>query len=298
MGSLVLELPSDAMESSSPATSLIRKALVVARKLGQSDMEAWADAELNGYGAGIEVPEYRNLVGDVRARNPFHGWVPVIIDNAELAETIRSMPCRQAMSELQDILDRGEGKSSPHIPFHPAGQEALRNLTNSTTDFTLFVDLSRIAGVLEGARNVVLSWALQLEEDGILGEDLSFSSKEKEAAAVSHYNVNNFYGDVSQAQVHQSSGDNSEHSSTLQVDADALRELTNSIRASVADLALDAQIEAELKAELATLDAQVDSPKPKPAIVQGTLHSIRSILEGAAGGAGAHLLIALGKLVG
>jgi AbiTii-like protein len=45
-----------------------------------------------------------------------------------------------------------------------------------------------LVGILETVRMVILNWTLKLEEDGILGEGLSFSSSEKQTASEHTYN--------------------------------------------------------------------------------------------------------------
>src|ERR1700682_2261360 len=62
MKSLVQELQQAALDEKSSVGSLLRKALVVAAKLGVSDFELWARNELEGYNPG-EVPEYRRVRG-------------------------------------------------------------------------------------------------------------------------------------------------------------------------------------------------------------------------------------------
>jgi hypothetical protein len=73
MGSVVRELQQDALNRDVEISDLLRKALVVARKLGLDDFQAWINNELNGYAKGEEVPEYRQISGQARAWNPYRG---------------------------------------------------------------------------------------------------------------------------------------------------------------------------------------------------------------------------------
>ncbi|NEP10109.1 MAG: hypothetical protein F6K14_07810 [Symploca sp. SIO2C1] len=49
MGSLVIELQKDAYDPSVSALTLLRKALVVAKKLDIKEFQKWIDLELSGY---------------------------------------------------------------------------------------------------------------------------------------------------------------------------------------------------------------------------------------------------------
>jgi hypothetical protein len=62
-------------------------------------------------------------------------------------------------------------------------------------------------------------------------------------------------------------------------------------------LGLKSEAGAEAEAEAKTVEVQLDSPRPKASIILEGLKSIRAIVEGAAGGAAAQLLIELGKLL-
>ena len=55
MSSLVLELQRDAIDPSVSPLNLLRKALIVARKLGIVEFQQWIELELNGYN-GQPIP--------------------------------------------------------------------------------------------------------------------------------------------------------------------------------------------------------------------------------------------------
>jgi hypothetical protein len=68
------------------------------------------------------------------------------------------------------------------------------------------------------------------------------------------------------------------------LDVEDLRRLLAEIRSATESLGLkDAQAK-EVHAELATVEAQLESPRPKRSIIRQSLSTVRSISEGAAGG--------------
>ena len=70
-----------------------------------------------------------------------------------------------------------------------------------------------------------------------------------------------------------------------------LEELMKALKESFAELELKPDVSAELQCEIQTIEAQMSSPKLKGRVVTECLHSIRSILEGAAGSALASALL-------
>src|SRR4028119_1385784 len=79
MGSLVWELQRDALNREISVLFLLRKALVVARKLNIQEFQQWVEKELNGYPEISYLPQYRFMFGELKAFNPYRGWIPVIV---------------------------------------------------------------------------------------------------------------------------------------------------------------------------------------------------------------------------
>ncbi len=203
--SLVLELQRDAMGSVMPLTELLRKATVVARKLGIKEFQGWINSEIYGYKQGETVPEYRRVNGQISVWNPYHGWQPVIISDTETAKILSSRAVMQPISELEKLLSIGKGELVMHFP--PDVQRNLMDWTGAPLPPVLRVDKSQIHGVIDATRSTVLDWTLKLEEDGILGENMSFSDEEKKKAqANSGIYIQNFQGilgNVTQSSVSQ-----------------------------------------------------------------------------------------------
>jgi hypothetical protein len=64
---------------------------------------------------------------------------------------------------------------------------------------------------------------------------------------------------------------------------EGLAELLARLAGMLPELRLPPEAHAEVEAEIQTLNAQLGSPRPKPAIVQESLRAIRGVLEGVAG---------------
>lgn len=291
MQPIVLQLQQDALDRDLPTSNLLRKAFVVAKKLKLTDFEVWIDGELNGY-FGKKVPEYRRVTGQIKGWNPYNGWIPLLFQDPKMAEAASRSFVQQPISELQHLVDGSPG-TSLEIPFPPALQRELSKGFGFETKVHLHITKAAVVRIIEAVRTAVLDWALQLESVGIVGEGLSFTSKEQEMARKSPQIVTNFYGSVHQPQLQQ--GNEVAVQVHGAINIAAIRSVVEA--AAALGPSLEGTRAAELEAELATLRAQTSSPNPKGGVVRESLKSLRTILEGAAGGAAGQLVFEIGKLL-
>jgi hypothetical protein len=296
MSSVVLELQRDALDRAVPLSDLLRKALVVAKKLGISEFETWIAQELNGYQKLEDVPDYRKLNGLVKAWNPYRGWVPVIFQDPVVAEAVSERHTGQSVAAMEELLV-GKG-SIIGIPFpHDTALKLAAACGHPPTEIILEVHRPGIRGILDSIRTIVLNWALKLEQDGILGEGLAFTKEERDTASRVSHNVNNFFGPVGQSQIQQGAGSGSQVIVAGDVDPTALRRFLALLGRQLPKLNLDAARTSEVEADVRTIESQVQSPKPKATVVRACLASIKSVLEGAAGNVAGQLLIELAKVL-
>lgn len=206
MRSLVLDLQQAAMNADARVSDILRKAVVVATKLRIETFKTWAEAEFRGY-SDEPIPPYRNVRGQLRARNPYHGWIPVILEDAQLAKKLSQRDIGQPISELEELYHRGGNSDTLQVPLP---NEWLLKVFAHTPEFqlgivpTLLVGRAEVFGILEAVRNEVLRWSLELERQGILGEGMTFSPEEVQRAATITYNIQSFtgvLGDVTAAQL-------------------------------------------------------------------------------------------------
>ena len=199
---IVIELQREALDEKISIESLMRKAYLVARKLNLKEFEEWISQEQNGYKQ--EVPEYRNIAGEIKAWNPYHGWIPMVL-SAEIADIASKMPIPTSISELQDVYNSSESTIclsvngrltewfNEHMDFIP-------------TKYQFFSSRSELYRIMSTVRNKILDWALLLEENGIVGEGMTFTDVEKETAhntqVINNY-TNNFYAEVSDIDIQQ-----------------------------------------------------------------------------------------------
>jgi uncharacterized protein YeaC (DUF1315 family) len=186
------------------------------------------------------------------------------------------------------------------ISYMPEIEQKLVQAIEFGLQPSLHFSTSQLQQILTAVRKIVLEWALKLEENGITGDGMSFSSEERARAERVTYNVKNLIQgsfDRSQVQIEPENSPQLQEFSELNLsDVAAFKEL---LLKEKDNIGLGVDEAAELDSDIKTIEAQIQSPKPKDSILRGSLDSIRKILEGAAGNLLASgLLNHLGKLFG
>lgn len=291
MESIVIELQREAISSNSKISDLLRKAFFVARKLKVKEFEQWITQELYGYNCPPkDIPEYRQIVGRIMWFNPVHNWVPAVIQEEELSETLKRVKLAESVTELADLIESDKGYVL-HVQLNQTQHNIISNVFKEqltelglygTSVFRLDFGKSKAQGILDTVRNIVLDWSLKLEEDGIMGEGLSFSDKEKQEASKHNYNITNFYAPASGVQFQQNTV-NSTQTMTNRVDVGQIADIIVKLKENINQIGLPVEQQAVVQSEVETISAELVSPQPQPSVMKQSLQSIRTMLEGAGG---------------
>lgn len=202
MSGIVLELQQEALSKDANIESLLRKAYVIAKKLKLKEFEDWIQFEQNGYGLR-EVPEYRYVQGQIKARNPYYGWIPVVL-SSEIEKVISNVPVKEALSGLIDLYK----SDNEFLIFNMNADcnQSLSELVDFDTVFCVQFGKNQIYRIISTVQNKILDWALLLEENGIVGEKLSFTKEEikraEQSLIINNY-TNNFYSNVDGIELQQ-----------------------------------------------------------------------------------------------
>lgn len=272
---LVEQLQADAIQRSVPITDLLRKAKLLAVKLGSSDLATWVEREVIGY-EGIpndEIPAYRQIRGTIKWRNPHHGWVSLGLDV--------TMPFGNPISEIVGLLGNEAGFVMASVPDEFA--ESIRRELGLRVDVKFHVSCAALEGVVEGTRNAVLDWALRLGQAGVRGDGLSFSPVEAQRAQAVHINIGSIhnavglgaFGDHATITVTQHGGD-------AQLAARVL-ELAQQIEGQLAQSGLPAQTQELAQTTLMELRDAAVEPRPQSSRLRQGLASLQHVMEGATG---------------
>ena len=186
------------------------------------------------------------------------------------------------------------------VNYHPSTEKRLMESMNTDLTPVLSVNPPEIAKILDAVRKVVLEWSLTLEFGGIQGTGIGFSNDEKQKATGITYNVQTYiFGGIQHSQLQIMSQQSIQQITQQMIDIKALEHFTESLSASIEKLAIEASAKAKLATDLQTVKNESAAANPKHSVLREALHSIRSILEGAASDViAAGLLYYLQKLVG
>lgn len=278
MASIIIEIQSDVIAPSISTVTILHKARIAAFKLKQETFLQWIDQELNGYGACAldDLPRYRVLIGNLVAKNPYHGWIPAIIRNADLAETVSRFGCWESISEIErQTKSIGKNASLLHIFAH-AKQEALMKIFNEDMQFAVQFSSARYAAIIDKVRNSVLNWSLELEAIGIIGDGMQFTNENRKGASIVTQNI--FATNIG---ILGASGDQTAQG-LIQQDSVRQPEDLTSLIASLSILIESLPSEKKKAAEVAVKELEQNSSEPGKK--KEAVSTLRRIAEGAGAG--------------
>lgn len=193
MNSLVLGLQNEITRSGCDVVNVLRKAHLISSKLDLAQFDQWTQYELNGYPGPGYCPEYRKVRGVLKALNPYRGWIPTVIQNDDFEKKICE---RKIVNSISEIISLGKSSDDGWLICEFSGEqlEYLNSLFKPPVPMTykLFIPSTSIADIEEKVKNTILDWTLKLEAEGIVGENMVFSEKEKNCAAGIPQTINSF----------------------------------------------------------------------------------------------------------
>ena len=202
--SLISELITATLRDDTPIESLLRKAYVVSRKLSLDDFSKIIYQELHGYTNIDDVPNYRVVKGDLRGLDYYNGWISAMVP-PELEASLLLRYLMQPVAELKSLYDFGD---NPLIIGLAAdvNEELSKIFEGPPTRFGVAISRASVYKILDTIKNLILTWALDLESAGIVGDGIEFSLTEIEKAKSTPniYNfTNNFFSNVEASQIQQ-----------------------------------------------------------------------------------------------
>ena len=196
MDSIILELRAEIMSPDCDVVNVLRRAHVIAVKLGLKEFDQWISCELNGYPSAEPCPDYRTVRGVLKANNPYRGLIPVRFTDPELERALSKTTIPKSISEIVSLC-----KITSDFLLSELSVEQLNFLRRNCNSFSsaeypisLILPKTSLMEIVEKVKNTILEWTLKLEEKGILGENLKFSETEKKSAKEMSQNVNFYYG--------------------------------------------------------------------------------------------------------
>lgn len=174
MTTLLRQIQDEAVDHNVPVTSLLRRALVLARRLDYPPLAEWAQCELDGYPKGADLPEYRawrpaNVLGD------FSGYMQSSIRNQPLwsgavderfHRLLFGFELRHGVAEYQSAVANGDNHmvfpwDQNFVAFH---QDAFLQDYSLVTARRV-VNVTQLEQLLDAVRTRLLNFALEIEAE-------------------------------------------------------------------------------------------------------------------------------------
>jgi len=178
---IVLELQSEALESSVAVSYLLRKALRAARKLKIIDQASWIQSELEGYlainGNYYALPKYRFVKSKIdyekstSSGTEFHDPLLSGRSPSDPNENTEDYPCHVSIAEIERWLKGKTPDNYVHISCQPDVEKVFIETMKLSPSIVLTVQVSRLHGILDAVRKKIVDWTSELEENGIIVED-------------------------------------------------------------------------------------------------------------------------------
>jgi AbiTii-like protein len=170
--SLLREIQEAAASDEVPVATLLRKARILAARLESEPLQHWAQSELEGYRSGDTLPEYRQLRHlEVKAdfSGPFGSGLrnanvpPACVDATDRA-SLFSADSYEGIAAVEDLLRSDAGSFSAPWPANAVVRYADSVYENmSMMHASKVIPRGAVIGIVDGVRNRLLSFALELE---------------------------------------------------------------------------------------------------------------------------------------
>lgn len=276
MSSLVLDLQQEVLKPDCDILNALRKAHIIAIKLKLTEFDNWVQSELNGYETNQDlIPDYRKISGQLKAWNPYHGWIPVIMQDSRLEEALCHRKMEDSIGDIIELYSKSKGNII--LTFSADVAAKLDSWSNApfNTNYSLHVSNHQLKSIVDKVINCLMEWTLKLEENGIVGENMRFNETESASAKDIPQQIN-YYGPVINGNISSSqivSGNNSTVTYSAQAISDALNEIRDSLeKEQIAGEDMENALEL-----LSDISDKVERNK-KPSIIKSALVGLKDFV--------------------
>lgn len=203
MSSVILDLQRDCLNANSDIVLLLRKALLISHKLELGSFREWINKELHSYKNNDTIPEYRFVNFNLKRLNHRRNWVNASLKIPEIEE-IYTRKIFDSIIELQYKFDRND-RLFFQLPETFSNQ--ILQSTGKYAKFSLIAGVNMVNEIIENVKTAILEWAIILEKNGIIGENLLFDNEEKnkikDNEQITNYIINIYGNENSTLQIQQ-----------------------------------------------------------------------------------------------
>lgn len=278
MGSLVLDLQADAMDEKKSVVPLLQKARAVSVKLNVATIQDWIQHELEGYPDDL-IPNYREVSGNLLCLNPMRGHVPLGINDVDLKKMLTTRLIGDPLPALFDLLNNKSNSRQMLLGFPPEASAMIKSRMSYPMEPWLAVEISSVQRIVASVKTKILDFALDLEQQGVLGDGMTFSNDEKDRASHITYNLN--IEKMTDSQIQQGTT-NSTQNYTKSADIKGISSFVERLLPAIGELNSSTERE-QIRSDLETIRSLIKAPSPRFNMIRECLNSVKTILEGTTG---------------
>lgn len=290
MSSLVLDLQRELMKDNCDILTILRKAHLIASKLNLEEFDLWIQHELNGYSECTreQIPDYRIVKGVLKAHNPYNGWIPAQFADNETERMICEQKLHFSIAELQNLYEQSD-TGYVIYQFNAELTDIIASIFKSPfpMQYALHISSHLLISIVEKVKNYLLEWTINLESNGVIGENMIFNDNEKDKAKNMPQQINNYYGTVINGNVSGSqvvSGNDND----VTYNANAVSNAVTEIRESLEKEEISSEDKESALELLDEISSKLEQNK-KPGIIKSALIGLKDFVISA----GADLTAAL-----
>ncbi|MDD2946261.1 MAG: hypothetical protein PHG15_10845 [Acinetobacter sp.] len=232
----VIKLQQLATNPDIKVSELLNHAYLISSKLDVKQFSDWCNNELNGYFSNNDdIPNYRLIRGSIYASAVGKATIPVVISGPEWAKYTDMKLIHDPIPKLESWI-YSDDKPFINLRLEQGLEERLLRFfddqdnqliqkmgmqnnpfsDNLRSGYQPFLSISKtdISNILSTIRKAILDWSINLEKQGIIGEDYIFTAEEKQMT----HNVNYHIGSVGSIANHnENSTINQSSTNTVQI---------------------------------------------------------------------------------
>lgn len=287
MSSCVLDLQQELLNPNCDILNALRKAHVIASRLNLKEFDAWITSELNGY-SEVDIPDYRKVKGSLCVFDWNMICIPVSLDS----ELQKLLCTRQLSNPISELIELFENTNEYFMIGYPLDVEREINQLYSapnSTRFSLEVGIHVLKSIIDQVQNCLLEWTLRLESEGILGENMQFSSQETFMARNVPQTINNYYGTVVNGDIKQLqvvSGDRN----TVLFNYQQAENLIQKIKEVIQNEQMSDEDREDANKLIAEAESKI-AAQVKPSIFKATLSGLKDFLIGSGANVAGALIV-------
>lgn len=213
----------------------------------------------------------------LKAFNPYNGWIPAQCADDELEQLICEPKLHQPIGELLELYKQSDTGSFIY-QFSAGLMQSISSMFDTPVpmQFALSISSHLLLSIVEKVKNALLEWTIQLESEGILGDNMKFNQEEKNIAKSIPQQINNYYGTVVNGDVCKSqmiSGNNN----TNTFNSSAVKDAANEIQESLKTETISEEDKANALELLEEISAKLEKNK-KPGVIKAALIGLKDFL--------------------